>query len=55
MGAEIVARGGQAVILQTFRFERRGREHIHCRGGEPDGTMVMEFERTAMFLKRLQV
>jgi len=28
---------------------------IHCWGKKPDGTIVVEFERTAMFLKRSQV
>jgi len=28
---------------------------IHCWGKKPDGTIVVEFERTALFLKRSQV
>ena len=28
---------------------------IRCRGQKPDGTIVVEFERTAMFLKRSKV
>ena len=28
---------------------------IKCHGRKPDGTIVVEFERTAMFLKRLKV
>jgi hypothetical protein len=28
---------------------------IKCWGKKPDGTIVVEFERTAMFLKRSQI
>ena len=42
-------------VLETRESKSRpnaGIVRIHCWGKKPDGTVVVEFERTAMFLKR---
>ncbi|HEX5836443.1 MAG TPA: MaoC family dehydratase [Anaerolineales bacterium] len=54
---------GDTIYAESEIIEKResksrpeaGIVKIKCRGRKPDGTIVVEFERTAMFLKRLKV
>jgi itaconyl-CoA hydratase len=54
---------GDTIYAESEILEKResksrpevGIVRIKCWGRKPDGTIVVEFERTAMFLKRLQV
>lgn len=54
---------GDTIYAESEIIEKResksrpevGIVRIKCRGSKPDGTIVVEFERTAMFLKRSKV